>query len=224
MMRVIDFDIYEKSEEELTQELILANATYDIKKVLSDETPSDYNAVSVLTTTQAVNCAFYYELFDCLHHANITDLMLSRIYPNYQRKVSEGIYRKYNSNNIFVLITDILVIICARSDIIITEKQFNSLVDMLHNISESDFRYLSKPICLDYFDEYADQFFDIDEIDEIIDYFKSKVSKIKPVEQYSFSSYDFSSCMTQDEILALSSKYAKHHFDNRNLINSYEGR
>ena len=229
-MIVIDFDINKKSEEELTQALILANATFDMKEVLSNSTPLDYYTVSILTPIQTINCAFHYEEFYNLHHAAITDLMLSRIYPNYKRKVYQGIYKQYSKNNVFVLTTETMVIILAREDIILTENQLYSLEDILHNISKSDYCKTNEitgnttpyTICFDWFED--DEFYYIDEIDEIINLFKNRVSKINPEKQYNFSNYDFSQCRTKKDVLDLLTRYAKHHFDNKNLINGDEGR
>ena len=93
-MHIIDFDIEEEGSERLTQEVILANATFDMKEVLSDRTSWRCSAVSILTQLQPVNCAFIYDAYMNLHHAAITDLMLKKIYPTYKGNVDQDIPRR----------------------------------------------------------------------------------------------------------------------------------
>ncbi len=227
MMRVIDFDINKKSEEELTQELILANATFDIKKVLSYKTQSSCSAVSILTPIQSVNCAFYHNKFDILHHAAITDLMLSRIYPNHTRRVFQGIYENYTKDSFFILTSkSSLVAMIDEDDFTLTESQYGDLSILLQKAKESD--YGRKSLETNEISRlgvyWGNEFYGLDECDQLLDTLKNKIQKKDPEIQYSFKSYDFSNCKNEMDFVIKAKRYAQYHLNTRNLINSDEGR
>lgn len=220
-MHIIDFDIEEEESERLTQELILANASFDIKEVLSDRTSWRCCAVEVFTRVGTVNCAFIYDLDINLHHAAITDLMLNRIYPTYKGKVDQEIYEREKNNNIFILVTDESIVNpCVTSDTTLTYSQFKSLSKFLSDVKCSDYCTKADPktgkVRLDKI-LWGNRIYSIDQIDDLLNSLRKKIYDKRPVNQYKFN-YDFSKCKTEEDFKNQAREYAQKHFESNNLL------
>lgn len=226
-MYMIDFDIEDKESEELTQTLIEANATFDIKEVLSDRTSIWCSAVSILTQTQNVNCAFLAQIIDNGDHASIADLMLSRIYPDYQRQVDQKIYEREKNNNIFILTVDFdLIVPYVDSNTTLTYKQFKDLSKLFNDVRQSDYcNVINAKTGRAHFEKimWGNRPYDIDEIDGLLSSLKNKIYDKRPVNQYKFN-YDFSKCRSDEGYREQARIYAKQHFEEKNLLYNMEGR
>ncbi len=221
-MYMIDFDIEEEGSERLTQELILANATFDIKEVLSDRTAIWCSAVSILTQSQTVNCAFLGDQISTLYHISVADLMLSRIYPGYKR-VDEIEKLCEEKNSIILFSSDYrLWAPNVTNDFIPTYNQFRDLKSLLENIRTSD--YCTKN-CTGKFKEllWGEKTYSIDQIDELLSSLRNKIYDKRPVNQYKFN-YDFSKCNNDAEYREQARMYAQQHFNEENLLYRMEGR
>ena len=220
-MHIIDFDIEEEGSERLTQELILANATFDMKEVLSDRTSWRCSAVSILTQLQTVNCAFIYDAYMNLHHGAITDLMLKKIYPTYKGNVDQEIYIREKNNNIFILtIDDSLVIPDVTSNTTLTYSQFKSLSKLLSDVKYSEYcTKIDSKTGKVHFDKimWGNRPYNIDQIDDLLNSLKEKIYDKRPVNQYRFN-YDFSKCKTEADFKAQAREYAQKHFESNNLL------
>ena len=227
-MKFINFDIEKKgSEKLLTEALIYANATFDIKEFLSKKTPLYCSSVSILTAKQTMNCAFHYSLFKSLHHAAIADLMLSRLYPNHKRRTDQGIYGIYNKEDIFILGQSFsFTAVIPNNNITLTKHQLHDLTDLLKNAKQSDYYKKDKMNGEIIFKGlyWGNNFYKMDEVDSLLNYLKKRTCEKKCKPQYNFSNYSFSSCRTEKDILKRLSIYAENHFDNKNLIYGDEGR
>ncbi len=226
-MYMIDFDIEEEGSEKLTQELILANATFDIKEVLSDKTSIWCSAVSILTQSQTVNCAFLAQIIDNGDHASIADLMLSRIYPEYHRQVDQEIYEREKNNNIFILTIDNrLIIPYVTRNTTLTYSQFKGLSKLLNDVKDADYcKKTDSKTGKVHFDKIilGNRPYSIDQIDLLLSSLREKIYDKRPVNQYRFN-YDFSKCQNDEEYRKQARLYAEQHSSEGNLLYKMEGR
>ena len=215
-MHIIDFDIEEVGSKRLTEELIRANASFDIKEVLSDRTSIFCSAVSILTQSQTVNVAFLGDQINSVYHISIADLLLSRIYPDYKHVDDiDGLCKEKNS--IILFTSDYrLWAPNVTNDFIPTYNQFHDLRKLLENIRQSD--YCTKN-SKGKFEEllWGKTPYSIDQIDDLLNSLRKKIYDKRPVNQYKFN-YDFSKCKTEEDFKKQAREYAQKHFESNNLL------
>lgn len=192
------------NEEEITQQILYANAKFDIKDVLSDDTNRDAS-VSVITPTQMVSVDFKYRLCPG-GHAGMTDIILSRIYPDYVRSKSafdQKVYFRERENNIFITGDEQQITIILPKNEGINQMQYECLKKLSEEIKESDY---FKDGTIE--DIYINSI-PVSDLDEKIDSLKSIINE-KPIPlQYPISKLKFSYCKSDKEYMDYAKIYAK---------------
>lgn len=198
-----EFDYGISDEEKITQQILYSNVKFDIKDVLSDNT-SRSSSVSVITPTQMISVDFKYGLCPG-GHAGMTDILLSRIYPDYVRSKywgDQSVYFRERENNIFVAGDEQQISIILPTGERINQMQYECLNKLAEGIKESD--YFKDGIIEDIFVD------DIPwDLDEKIASLKSKVTQKTIPTQYPISKLDFSHCTTEKEYMDYAKIYAK---------------
>ena len=198
-----EFNYRIDNEEKITQQILYANAKFDIKAVLSNNTTRN-SSMSVITPTQMVSVDFKHTLSPG-GHAGMADIILSRIYPNYVRSDypwDQSVYFRERENNIFVAGDEEQIAIILPSGERINQLQYESLRKLTEDIKKSD-KYKDGTIEDIYFDDIPW------DIDEKIDSLKSKITE-KPIPlQYPISKLKFSYCKSDKEYMDYAKIYAK---------------
>lgn len=217
------------SESCLTASVIYQNATFNIKDLFSDATSFRCSSVTLITPSQTFNFAFNYgwddEDPDFFQHSSITDLLLSRAYPNYTRtkvRNDQLIYQRECKDKIFVLTNDFQLVIFIQPDLKINEYQYNQIEKMVNQVKESDyFTQLDKK---DPTTTVFKLFFinnDViskNRIDDALVELKKHITYIEIPDQYNISSFDFSDCITDDDIMKKAKEYAINYLTPNNII------
>lgn len=213
-MEYTEFDYRITDEEEITKQILYANATFNIKEVLSNKTSTDCCAVSVITPTQMVSVAFEHRL-STGGHASIADIILSRIYPNYVRSNyawDQKIYARERENNIFILISDQVIAFELPSGEKINQKQYEYLSKFIEELKEAD--YIKNGNILEiFFDDF------IGDLDEKKNSLGSRITEKVIPKQYSINTFDFSNCKNKEEYMSCATIYAR---KLHNMIDSYK--
>lgn len=205
-MSYSDYEYLNSSDEAITRELLYSNATFDIKKVLSDATALFERAVSVITPSQIVNVAFEHN--GVIGHAGITDIILSRIYPHYVRNVDSSdpkVFFDEGQNNIFILLTNTDIFIIVPDDRKINQSQYNQLRNYIAEIKKSE--YIKNGKIKEIF--FDSEIVPIDEIDGIMEEMRNNISEKDMPKQYDISQFDFSDCENKAEIMERARLYAR---------------
>lgn len=198
-----EFDYRISDEEKVTQQVLYANAKFSIKDVLSDNTNRN-SSVSVITPTQMVSVDFKYKLCPG-GHAGMTDIILSRIYPDYVRSKywgDQSVYFRERENNIFVAGDEEQITIILPSGERINQMQYECLKKLAEEIKESD-NFKDGTIEDIFFDDIPY------DLDEKIASLKGKITEKSIPTQYPISELDFSHCTTEKEYMNCAKIYAK---------------
>lgn len=205
-MEYENFD-YSLNEDTLTQKLLYANATFNIKDLLSDATSTDLCSISVLTPSQTVSIPFTY-YFNAGGHAQIADMVLSRIYPDYIRSNILGhqeVYFKEKENNIFILLTKKFLTVFTPESEKINQKQYNELTNIFEEFKDSDF--IKKGEITEVF--FNDDIIKITSLNEKMEKLKNKITEKNIPKQYHFTNFDFSGCNSDEDFMSSAKIYAK---------------
>lgn len=198
-----EFDYGISDEEKITQQVLYANAKFNIKDVLSDNTNRN-SSVSVITPTQMISVDFEYKRSPG-GHAGMTDIILSRIYPDYVRSKnarSQRVYFRESENNIFILGDEQQIMIFLPSGERINQIQYECLKKLAEEIKESD-NFKDGTIENIFFDGI------LWDIDKKIDRLKSKITEKTIPLQYPISKLKFSYCKSDKEYMDYAKIYAK---------------
>lgn len=198
-----EFDYGISNEEKVTQQVLYANAKFSIKDVLSDNTNRN-SSVSVITPTQMVSVDFKYRLCPG-GHAGMTDIILSRIYPDYVRSKywgDQSVYFRERENNIFVACDEEQITIILPSGERISQMQYECLKKLAEEIKESD-NFKDGTIEDIFFDDIPY------DLDEKIASLKGKITEKSIPLQYPISKLKFSYCKSDKEYMDYAKIYAK---------------
>lgn len=209
-MNISDYYFFNDKKE--TKQLLYSNATFNIKEVLSDRTCKDYCSVTVITPSQTISYAFEHSASKG-GHAAIVATILSRVYPNYEHTFlgDQEIYENEGENNIFILTTDVCIVIIMPRNMIINKWQYKELIRIFKQIKETE--YIKNGNIDDIIIEAINTYFflneEIEKAHKMIKYFKSKITKRDIPIQYPISKFDFSNCKTDKSILKYAEIYSE---------------
>lgn len=194
-----DFIYNIESEDNITKQIIYANSTFNINDVFTDEKNHQHTSITIITPSQNVNCEFNYRLSPG-GHAGITDIILSRIYPEYEGTnlfSDQEIYAKNAKNNIFILTIKTFLIIFIPE--VINQTQYDYLYSFIDNFKKTGYYRLGREI-----DLYVnDENYPFKKIDDILQNLKGKITTIKIPEQYIFPKLDLSNIQSDEEMVEL---------------------
>ncbi len=199
MHYIINYEV--EDEDIITQELLYANQIFDVKKLFSGETQERY-AVTVISPEQTVS-SYFDEYVVTGGHAYVTELILSRIDPEYKftKSLNTSIFFE-NEKNIYCLaIPEKLTVIIPNQ---INQRQYDELEKYIQQIKELTFE---KNKGVEYFinDDYLD---DNEKVDKIIQKYKDIITEVESKE-YHIDEYDFSECIDDMQIMDKAQEYAR---------------
>lgn len=214
-MKYLDFKYDEGTEHQITRQILYVNATFyskGVEEVFSDYTQLSPCAISIITPSQIVNVPFEHGTTISVGHAALTDIVLSRIYPDYVRTNCLGSDRIYfenqELNNIFIIFTggeDKTICIVLPEKETITSRQYEELSKYIQKLKESK-GVKSGTICSI---QFGDNLIDIDEVDNEMEKLKSNIKEMEfPPREYRIDSFNFSGCRTEDEFMQRAKKHA----------------
>lgn len=209
-MKYTDLKYNTGNEEEITKNIIYSNETFDVKKVLSHNTPENECAVSIITPTQEVDVSFPYNNSPG-GHAGIAQLILERINPEYQTHNygSTKIFTEERKDNIFILASETIIIVIMPKEDKMTKKQYNKLKKYMEEIKNSDYIKSGKIEDIFFAQDSGDNVVEIGEIDKKMEELQSNIIEKDMPKQYPIVKFDFSRCKTEEEIMEQAGIYAK---------------
>lgn len=203
MKYIGDINYISATEDEITRQILFGNALFEaggMEELFSEQRSKDLilSAVSIITPTQTVSLPFDYSTSDG-GHAGITDAMLSRIYPGYERgrQMDQEIYFEQGENNIFILYNqgDPGIVIFEPEEM--TQKQYNELSRYIEKLKQSDSvkKGILEVVC------FKEDVVPINQIDVKMTEFRSRIIEKDTPREYVISKFDLSDCKSEEEIM-----------------------
>lgn len=199
-MKYTDFYII-NDEDELTRQILLSNAKFNIDNLFLDEDSSF--SITVITPSQKLSVPFEYDNKSG-GHATIANIILSKLYPDYIKEKeldNQDVYFN-NRDNIFIL-TRIDAVMAIIPEDGITMYQYTELKNFLERVKENKKVKEGKEIIY----SINDDVFYISSLDEKIDKLKEEIKEKDIPLQYNVNEIDFSNCENDEELLERINKY-----------------
>lgn len=194
----------------VSRHLLYENAIFDPNKVLSENSPTEYCFICVITPSQSLKVVFNYEV-NPGGHAMVADVMLSRLYPKHKTSVElgkglgdQGVYFREKEDNIFVGASNYYVttMIPPKG---ITQKQYTELVNIMQKVIKTENVANGKTKRI----SFGDEFVKADQISEKMAEIKKCIIERDIPEQYDIEQYDFCGCLTKEEKWERSKEYGQ---------------
>ena len=202
-MKSTDFYYNIDDEDKITQQIVYANATFDIKQLFSNNRKDeDCISVTIITPTQRMSNAVY-RSHTTGGHAGMTDIMLSRIYPDYIHTEALGdqrVYSRNKENNIFILTLDNIVVVDGPDKI--NQTQYDELEQYMYEVKNSE--QGKKGMVTFYF---GNDCFYTNTLGRKIEKLKDSIGEKDIPKQYPIGQIDFSGCKSEEEIMIKAKEY-----------------
>lgn len=185
-----------QTEDNITRHIIYENSVFDINKVFSEQN-KEHTSMTVITPSQQVSCSFEYR-FSPGGHAGITDIILSRIYPNYKEiKIfgDQEIYANNGDINIFIITIKTFIAIFIPPNGI-NQTQYEYLYNYINSFKNSNYYKTGKQINL----YINDEEYPFEKIENVIMTLKENIISIDIPTQYIIPKINFHNLNNEDEI------------------------
>lgn len=170
-----------KKDEEITKHIIRMNQQFNFDQVYSSIN-DHHSSSTIVTPDKQMSVAFDYRSSPG-GHAGMTDMMLSRIYPNYQRcKIygDENVYFDNLDKNVFILTMKALLIILTPPKI--NEYQYQQIIAYVNRLKNTEYAKTGKIDSV----FINDDEFPFSELDEKLALLKSHIASLPIPDEYPF--------------------------------------